>query len=155
MIATVLLVGTVAVFWPVPALLVKSGVGSLLWTLPLRGPLEVRLEYQHSVERTPVVEVYIAEPGALRFTRMEFVSQGAGLPTSGYVREGGRFVLREVRVLSVLPIRVSRLTMPRLVIDGGEVLDLVALVGDGGTVEVSSGRRPRAALWLRRLRPVR
>lgn len=153
-IATVLLVGTVAVVRPVPALLVSSGTGGpqgVLWARPLRGPVEVRLQYVHSVERTPILEVYVAEPGSLRFTRMEFVSQGAGLPSSGYVREGGRFVLRDERVLSTLPVRVSRLTMPRVVIGGREELDLVALVGDGGTVTVSSGHRSRAALWLRRL----
>ena len=109
----------------------------------------MRLEYQHSVERTPIVEVYHAAPGRLQFTRMEFVSHGAGLPTSGYVREGGRFVLREVRELPVLPIRVSHLAAPRLVIEGVGVLDLVALAGDGGLVEVSSSRLPRVALWLR------
>jgi hypothetical protein len=128
----------------VPTLLVRSGQGAILWAHRLSDPVEVRLEYQHSVERTPVLEVYVAGPGVLRFTRMEFVSQGAGLPTSGYVREGGRFVLREVRVLPALAIRVSRLTGPRLVVDGRE-LDLLALAGDGGTVEVSSGRRSRAA----------
>jgi hypothetical protein len=149
-IATVLLAGAVAVFWPVPVLRVTAGEGKTLWTHALQGPLELRLEYQHSVERTPIVEVYVAGPGHLQFTSMEFVSHGAGLPTSGYVREGGRFVLREVRELPVLPIRVSRLAGPRLVIERAGVLDLVALAGDGSLVEVSSGRLPRVVLWLRR-----
>lgn len=141
--------GTVAVLWPVPALVVTSGTGRTLWARALRGPVEIRLEYRHSVERTAVVEVYVAEPGSLRFTRMEFVSHGAGLPTSGYVREGGRFVLREERELAGLPIRVSRLTAPRLLIDGDR-LDLLSLAGDGGAVVVGPGRRARALLWLGR-----
>lgn len=143
--ATVLLAGAVAVLGPVPVLLVRSEAGADLSVTVLRGPVEVRLEYVHSVERTPVVEVYVAEPGLFRFVRMEFVSQGAGLPTSGYVREGDQFVLRSERRLPDLPIRVSGRSSPRLVVNG-EMLDLMALVGDGALVRVSVGSRTRLPL---------
>ena len=150
--ATVLLLGAVAVSWFRPALLIRTDSGSLLRAVPLRGTLEVRLDYVHSVERTPVVESYVAERGGLRLVRMEFASQGAGLPTSGYVREGDRFVLRSETRLHALSVRVSRLSNPRLLI-GGEALDLVTLVGDGGGVHLRISSWPLGAIrywWERR-----
>ncbi|MDQ7844396.1 MAG: DUF1850 domain-containing protein [Armatimonadota bacterium] len=138
--ATALLLGAVAVFWPRPALVIRDDSGSALRVIPLRGPLTLRLEYLHSVERTPVLEHYVAAAGGLRLVRMEFASQGAGLPTSGYVREGGRFVLHTDRWLPALSIRVSGTSRPRLVIND-DVLDLLALVGDGGGLHLQVRRR--------------
>lgn len=147
-----LLVGLVALamvlLWPVPVLTVRAASPArLLWAEPLRGVVPVRLEYTHSVEKTPVAEFYAAGPTGLRLVRMEFVSQGAGLPSAGYVREGNRLVLRIDRTLANLPLRVSALARPRLWV-GTRALDLLSLVGDGGTVVLAVRSRPRLAVLL-------
>jgi hypothetical protein len=113
----------------------------------------VELHYKHSVERTPVVEVFRAEPDGLWFVEMRFVSQGAGLPTEGYVREGGHFVLRRPRHLGEVPLLVSATAGHRLRVGEREV-DLVAAFGEGAAVRLTSapaGRRLR----LPSLSPVR
>jgi hypothetical protein len=56
---------------------------------------EVTLAYTHSVQKTPVKDVYVVDGSELRAERSEFRSFGAGLPTEdvertdeGYVVEG-------------------------------------------------------------------
>lgn len=133
--------------WPVPVLSVRAAGVRTLWRQPLRDTMHLSLAYTHSVERTPVVEIYEADARGLRLVRMEFVSQGAGLPTEGFVREGDRFVLRTDRLLRDLPVRVSALARPQLLV-AGRSLDLVALAGEGAVVVVAVVRRPRVAvLW--------
>jgi hypothetical protein len=101
----------------------------------------VELHYRHSVERTPVVEVFRAEPDGLWFVEMQFVSQGAGLPTEGYVREGDHFVLRQPRRVGTLPLLVSGVAGHWLVV-GGRQTDMVAVAGDGHHVRLAVGRAP-------------
>jgi hypothetical protein len=96
----------------------------------LRPGQAVELHYRHSVERTPVVEVFRAEPDGLWFVEMRFVSQGAGLPTEGYVREGDVFVLRRPHRVGALPVLVSSAAGHRLRA-GSREIDLVAAFGDG------------------------
>ena len=48
-----------------------------------------RIEYIHSVTRTPVVETYRIDPDALVQTGIRFSEHGPGLPTQS--DEGGRF----------------------------------------------------------------
>ncbi len=136
------------VLWPVRVLLLEAAPHRVLLLQALTRPVVVRLEYTHSVERTPVVEVYEAARSGLRLVRMEFVSQGAGLPSSGYRREGNRFILDADRPLSALPVRVSSVAAPRLIV-GPISFDLPALVGEGGTIILSVRSRPRLAVLLR------
>lgn len=118
----------------------------MLWTLaaPAGEPLELR--YTHSVERTPVIEVYRAEPDGMWFESMRFSSQGAGLPTEGYAREGDAFVLRARRKVGALVVRVSAVAGHRLAV-GSARIDLVALARDGAALSIESGPGP---LRLRR-----
>ncbi len=138
----------VLALWPVPVLTVRAArPARVLWGQPVRGAVAIRLEYTHSVERTPVAELYRADAQGLRLLRMEFASQGAGLPSAGYVREGDRFVLKTDRLLNNLALRVSAVARPRLVV-GTQTLDLLALAGDGGTVVLAVRPRPRLAVLL-------
>ncbi|HXF81617.1 MAG TPA: DUF1850 domain-containing protein [bacterium] len=109
--------------------------------------VELRLEYLHSVERTPVVEVYAAGRRGLRLVRMEFRSQGAGLPATGYAVVGDRLVLRTDRRLDRLELRVAGVNGARLITPWGP-LDLVTLAGEGGLVTVAVRRLPRAVLYV-------
>ena len=139
--------------WPVRVVtvtLIPAGAARprVALEVPLRAPLPLRVTYVHSVERTPVVEHYEAGRPGLRLVGMTFAAQGAGLPSSGYTTEDGRFQLRADRALPRLAIRVSAAAPPHLTL-GGTTLDLLRLVGDGGSVIVEVRWRP----WWR-LRPV-
>ncbi|MDL5360701.1 DUF1850 domain-containing protein [Halalkalicoccus sp. NIPERK01] len=75
-------------------LVVTDEDGTVLIDEPVEDGDEVRLEYTHSVEKTPVSDIYTVNGTALESTRMEFESYGAGLPSNADVeRTGdGRFV---------------------------------------------------------------
>jgi hypothetical protein len=113
----------------------------VLWTRAAAAGQPLELRYTHSVERTPVIEAYRAEPDGVWFESMRFVSQGAGLPTTGYVREDGAFVLRARRKVGVLLVRVSRVAAHQLAV-GSTRLDLVALARDGAAVAIESRPGP-------------
>lgn len=121
------------------------GSGRVLWSRAVRPGERIELHYVHSVERTPVVEVFQPGPDGLKFIEMRFYSQGAGLPTQGYTREGDHFVLRGDRMVGALPIRVSAVAGHSLQV-GEDRVDLVRLAGDGTGVSLASRR---AALRLR------
>ncbi len=105
----------------------------------LRGPTAFQLRYLHSVERTPVIELYRVRDGALVLEGMRFRSLGWGLPSEGYVREDGWFVVSGLaQPVGVLRLRVSRLTRHTLVV-GHRVLLLYRLVPEGGGVVLSVG----------------
>jgi hypothetical protein len=120
--------------------------GRVLWRQAVPAGQTVELRYRHSVELTSVTEVFRAEPDGLWFVEMRFASQGAGLPTEGYVREGDGFVLRRERRVGRLPLRVSSGSGHRLRV-GDRELDLVALAGDGAAVSVTAG--PARRWWGR------
>lgn len=110
--------------------------------MPIGPGTRIELRYQHSVERTPVVEVFEVGASGLTFVEMRFVSQGAGLPTEGYVREGGVFVLRRRRYVGVLPLRLSAVAGHVLWVEG-RAIDLVGAAGDGAHVSLWAGARRR------------
>ncbi len=127
---------------------VDSETGRVLWSLVAATGQRLELRYTHSVERTPIIEEYRAEPDGLWFESMRFYSQGAGLPTEGYVREGKAFVLRARRKVGVLSVRVSSVAGHQLMV-GDQGLDLVALARDGAALAIESRPGP---LRLRRTR---
>ncbi|MCK4260762.1 MAG: DUF1850 domain-containing protein [Halanaerobiales bacterium] len=70
------------------------------------------LEYIHSVEKTPVLEIFkITSKGKFILTETRFKSYGAGLPleTKNFSHENGFFVLKNMNTtLPKIIIRVSR-----------------------------------------------
>jgi hypothetical protein len=115
------------------------GSGRVFWHRAVQPGERIELHYVHSVERTPVVEVFRAEADGLWFIEMRFVSQGAGLPTQGYAREGDHFVLRGNQKVGGLPVRVSAVAGHYLRI-GDDRVDLVRLTGDGAGVLITARR---------------
>ena len=105
--------------------------GERLLEIPVDDGEEVTLAYTHSVERTPVEDVYAVDGDELRAVKSVFHSFGAGLPTNvtrteeGYVAEG-RDSHEE---LFVVPGEIAG---HELVV-GDDRYDLVA-VADGGVV---------------------
>lgn len=141
--AAVLAAALVFMDRPVAELRVSAaGAGRVLRIGGIGPGATIELHYQHTVERTPIVEVYRVEADGLWFEEMRFVSQGAGLPTDGYVREGGQFVLRRRRHVGVLSLRLSAIAGHRLRAGGHEV-DLVAAFADGAAVTIAPGRAVR------------
>lgn len=123
--------------------------GRIVWSRDVPAGQRFEIRYTHSVERTPVIEECSAQPDGLWFELMRFYSQGAGLPTEGYVREGNAFVLRARRKVGVLSVRVSSIAKHEMLI-GDERIDMVALARDGAALAIESRPGP----WrLGRLRP--
>ena len=127
---------------------VDTRTAQVLWRRIVAPGERIELRYTHSVERTPIIEEFRAERSGLRLVAMRFVSQGAGLPTEGYTREDGWFVLRTNKRIGALPLRVSRIAGHRLRL-GAEEADLVALAGDGAAIALTSRRGPLRVRWPR------
>nr|WP_245154550.1 DUF1850 domain-containing protein [Halorussus marinus] len=68
--------------------------GERLLTTPVTEGTTVALNYTHSVEKTPVLDVYAVNGTELEMVRMEFRSYGAGLPARADVNvtDDGTFV---------------------------------------------------------------
>jgi len=98
------------------------------------------LHYVHSVERTPVVEVYRVRDGAIVLEGMRFRSLGWGLPLEGYVRRDGWFVVSGLgRRLGTLQVRTTRLNRHTLVV-GDRTVPLAERVRDGALLELFVAR---------------
>ena len=68
--------------------------GETLLEAPVEDGDTVTLAYTHSVEKTPVEDVYVVDGTTLRMTEMRFRSHGAGLPSDESVeRDGEWFVV--------------------------------------------------------------
>jgi hypothetical protein len=140
-VAAVLAAATLVVERPAVEVRVTAARGGRVLSIGVTPGDLVELRYRHSVERTPITEVFRAERDGLWFVEMRFVSQGAGLPTEGYVKEGDHFVLRQPRRVGVLPLLLSSAAGHRLWSENREV-DLVGEFGDGAGVTISSSAGP-------------
>ncbi|MDR7544057.1 MAG: DUF1850 domain-containing protein [Armatimonadota bacterium] len=138
--AATLLVGSAGL-----EIVVTSTDGRRLHVPDVQAGERIELRYRHSVERTPVIEIFRAERDGLWFEEMWFVSHGAGLPTAGYTREGGRFVLRERKRIGDLPLMVATTADQRLQVAGREIP--LAAFGEGARVSVSVRHTGRALRW--------
>lgn len=101
-------------------LVVAGEPGEELMSLPLAKGESFKLYYEHSVHRTPVIEIFQVGPqGELRLVASEFSAFGVGtpfLPEEGELREvNGRFVLEGLeRVFPEVRIRPLALTNNQL-----------------------------------------
>ncbi len=98
----------------------------------------VVLAYTHSVEKTPVRDVYVVEGEALRMERTEFSSFGAGLPTDGVYRIEDGYAVDNDERFTELTVAPSDVAGHELVVDG-ERHDLTGAEGSVAiTVEAGS-----------------
>lgn len=88
------LAGGAAAMAPERALVVEDAdTGERLLVEPVENETTVTLAYNHSVEGSPVRDVYAVRGDQLVMTRMEFASYGWGFPAQANVtRENGSFV---------------------------------------------------------------
>jgi hypothetical protein len=127
-----------------------SGTGPI--SLCLRDSPFLELRYVHSVERTPVIEIYRIQRGSLVLVETRFRSSGWGLPSQGYVLRGGWFVVSgRDRPLGALHLRVTRINRYVLVA-GRRMLPLLPLAGEGGVLVLSAGQPRDCARVLRIVR---
>ena len=125
-------------------LVVEDDTGETLLSVVVEENTTVTLAYTHSVEKTPVRDVYAVRDGGLVMTRMEFRSFGAGLPSTVDVERGddGSFVYRPPnRRTEELVVATSPIADHDLVVDGRRY-DLVALA-EGGSVRLRVTTRLR------------
>lgn len=122
--------------------------GRQVFAIPVNEGDTVTLAYTHSVEKTPVRDIYVVEDGALRMARMEFSSFGAGLPTEGVERtESGYAVTPNTRH--------ERLTVAPSEVAGHELIvadrryDLVEAVTGSVAINVKAASLPTRALSSR------
>lgn len=100
---------------------------------------EVVLSYTHSVEKTPVQDVYVVDGTDLRMTRTVFSSYGAGLPSNQPVEQtDGEFVVRTNDSYDELQVVPGSVAGHELIVDNDHY-DLVAL-SDGSVVIYLSDR---------------
>lgn len=124
-------------------LVVTADDGDELLVTPIDDDTEITVEYTHSVEKTPVRDVYVADDGELVMTRMEFSSYGAGLPSTVNVTEVDGYYVYEPPERGYDPLRVTtgHVADHDLVV-GDERYD-IAEIADGGTVELTVQTRLR------------
>ncbi len=98
-------------------------------TEPVETGSTVELRYMHSVEKTPVNDVYRVDGETLVNTRMEFESYGWGLPARVNVTNvNGTFVYdppEPIITLETLSVSPGRIAEHTLVVDDRRI-DLVA-----------------------------
>lgn len=117
-------------------LIVTDGAGEELIAVEVDDGAEVVVEYEHSVERTVVRDVYVVSDAKLVMDRMEFSSFGAGLPSHAEVTQrDGRYVYDlDGQEYGTLRISTGLIADHDLVVDGTRY-DLAG-IADGGTVEI-------------------
>ena len=110
-----------------------AGSGEQLLAVPVETGAEVTLAYTHSVEKTPVRDVYVVDDGSLRMVRMEFDSYGAGLPAGADVERTDDGLVAPVdRSYDRLRVSPGSIAGHELRV-GGDRYDLTALA-DGEVV---------------------
>jgi|AntDeeMetageno50_2_1112565.scaffolds.fasta_scaffold00934_3 hypothetical protein len=127
LLAFVLAITAVAAATPAGSALVveDASSGERLLTAPAGEGTTVALNYTHSVEKTPVHDIYTVHNGSLEMTRMEFQSYGWGLPSRANVsRENGWYVFDPPGDYEELYVEPGRVAGHRLRV-GDRTYDLV------------------------------
>jgi hypothetical protein len=129
LVAIVLAVTAVAAAMPAGSVLAveDASSGERLLTAPVSEGTPVVLTYMHSVEKTPVHDVYVVRNGSLVMTRMEFQSYGWGLPSRANItRENGSFTFDPNGSYEEIYVKPGRVANHRLRV-GNRTYDLVPL----------------------------
>lgn len=129
LVVIVLVITTVAVATSAGSVLVveDASSGERLLTTPVSEGTPVVLSYMHSVEKTPIRDIYAVHNGSLVMTKMKFQSYGWGLPARANVtRENGWFTFDPNGSYKEIYVKPGRVADHQLRI-GNQTYDLVAL----------------------------
>jgi hypothetical protein len=117
-----------------------ADTGEPILVVPVENGTRVTLAYTHSVEKTPVQDVYAVDGSELEMVEMRFQSYGAGLPARANVtRENEWFVFDPAGSYATVPVTPGEVAGHELRM-GDRRYDLVALSG-GESVELFVVRR--------------
>ena len=124
----ILAVAAAVLLWPMAVLNIRAlrFSSAAMAVVPVTPGSDVRIHYQHSVERTPVEGRFeVDKRQGLVAVQTRFTSNGSGLPntaTERMHREGDWFVVDEQR-RPVEPLRfyLQSVNRTRLTVDGREV----------------------------------
>lgn len=143
--------------WPVRIVQFSTG-GHLVWIQEVPRGAELYLDYQHSVARAPVREVFVVNaPDGFLLVRTEHGAFGAGLPTEDFGAfrlEDGRYINSGIEYpLSHIPLRVSAGSEQRLSIQSNSEITFLDFFEANSLVLIRSRRLPRAGyiFWRKRL----
>lgn len=103
-----------------------------LFEIPVDQGQEVTLAYTHSVEKTPIEDVYVVDGSRLRADRSVFHSFGAGLPTTDIERTAEGYVVEGSTIHDELRVAPGEIAGHELIV--GERRYPLAEVADGRVV---------------------
>lgn len=140
--------GGYAASQPAQVLVVADAdTGATLLAVPVADGDRVTLRYTHSVERTPVEDVYRVDGTVLDNDLMRFQSYGWGLPAGANVTlDDGWFVFDPDRQYGEVYVKPGRVAGHELTV-GGTTYDLVAL-SNAESVRIAVERRGMVARVL-------
>ncbi len=126
---------------------------SVVRTVPVPQGTEIYLDYQHSVIRAPVREVFeISDTGGFLLTRTEHGAFGAGLPTESFGefrQENDLFIISGInRSFPEIRLRVSAGSDQTLTIQNGSNVVFLDLLDANDLVIIRSRTLPRAGIIL-------
>src|SRR5690554_1214787 len=132
-----------------PCLILKDGkTGEMIAAFPVDDGTEFSVTFIHSVNQTPVTDVYQIKNGRIYVIRTVYYSFGAGVQSEigegqslAYGRDGAMIVSVFNRPMNYLSYIVGTVSDHTLQI-GGEVVSLRELCGRNRTVRFGCGRRP-------------
>lgn len=138
-------------FFRATALVIEEpSAEKILWAAPLKENEEFQLRYIHSVDLTPVYEIYTNKNGALVLKESRFMTWGAGL---GYMGEGlleeedGWTVIRQMeRRLESLPLRIGTIAEHTIIYRQKEIL-LQEFAPPQSLVNIRLRKKLRKASW--------
>lgn len=141
----------VAMAQPDRVLVVEDAdTGETLLSVPVHENSTVTLAYTHSVEKTPVRDVYTVRGTRLDNSLMRFKSYGWGLPAQADVRlEDGWFVFDPDRSYEEFYVQPGRIAGHTLTVDG-ETYDLVERSNASAVRIAVEHRSPVSTLLLTR-----
>ena len=145
--------GTVYSLWSVQVVQLESD-GQVVHRILLPDGSEIHLDYQHSVVRAPVKEVFLlAGPDSFLLVRTEHGAFGAGLPTENFGefrQDGDRYIIGGIdRLLPEIPLRVSAGSEQTLTVPNHTETALLEFVEAGSLVIIRARKAMRWRLFCR------
>jgi len=131
-----------------PCLILKNGdTGKVIMTFPVKEKDEFSITFVHSVNKSPVTDVYQIQNGKIYVVRTVYYAFGAGVQTEieegqklEYGQDGSMTVSGFNRPMDNLSYIVGTVSDHTLQI-GGEIFSLRELCGRNTTVKFMCGRR--------------
>lgn len=132
----------------VPCLILKNGeTGKVIASFPVNDGEEFSVTFVHSVNQTPVTEVYRIKNGRIYLVRAVYYSFGAGVPSELGEGEDLEYGPDGAMILSGLSRSMDRLSYivgtvsDHILQIGGESISLRELCGRNTRVQFTYGRR--------------